>query len=344
MKTLSSIFAASAIVLASLSVEAQDKPIKNRLDPEDYDYVLADGVTAKEVTYYSEGVACWAKIFYPKGYTEADRRPGIVLGHGWTGTHASLEQYANFFAHKGMIAMAIDYRGWGNSNGFISLAESVKSDDQKRRIQATADVTVKRTRLLPLKQVEDYRNAISYIQGEPGVDRDRIGIWGSSFSGGHIVTVSAIDSRVKAAVGQIPAVSGREVSNTPRKWPPHIQKAAIERARTGKSGDFETGFSTPRMVDTETLEKTFEYHPFHYVEMVPETTAILFIGAENEELYGPTKNKNRGEAAANELKGPSKYIEIPDITHFEAYSGAAFEMGSNAAADWYLEHLGSPTK
>lgn len=341
MKLRYSVLTVVAIALVASTATAQ---IKNRLDPEDYDYTLADGVTTKEITFFSEGVACWGKLFFPKGYAETDKRPGIVLGHGWTGTHASLEQYANRFADRGMIAMAIDYRGWGNSNGFITLAEPVKSDDQKRRIQATADVTVKRTRLLPLKQVEDYRNAISFIQGEPGVDRDRIGIWGSSFSGGHIVTVSALDSRVKAAVGQVPAVSGKNVPKTPRKWPASVQKQAIERARTGTSSEFQTGFSTPRMVDSETQEKTFEYHPYHYVEMVPDTTAILFIGAENEELYGPRKNKDRGEAAAKDLRGPSKYIELPGITHFEAYSGEAFEVGSTAAADWFLDHLGPPVK
>ena len=321
------------------SAHAQDRPIKNRLDPEDYDYTLAEGVTTKDITFYSEGVACWARIFFPKGFSTEDSRPGIALGHGWTGTHASLEQYANRFANRGLVAMAFDYRGWGNSNGFITLAEPVKSDDQKRRIQATANVKIKRTRLLPMKQVEDYRNAISFLQGEPGVDPGRIGIWGSSFSGGHIVTVSALDSRVKAAVGQVPAVSGKNVPRTPRKWPESIRKQATQRARTGTSGEFQTGFSTPRMVDDETNEKTFEYHPYHYVEMVPATTAILFIGAENEELYGPTKNRDRGEAAAKALRGPSKYIEIPGVTHFEAYSGAAFEMGSTAAAEWFLEHL-----
>ncbi len=333
-----------ALSLISSAALAQREGIKNRLDPEDYDYVLGEGITTKEITFYSEGVACWAKIFFPKGFSTTEKRPGIILGHGWTGTHASLEQYANRFAVRGMVAMAIDYRGWGNSNGFITLAEPVKSDDQKRRIQATADITVKRTRLLPMKQVEDYRNAISFLQGEPGVDPDRIGIWGSSFSGGHIVTVSALDSRVKAAVGQVPAVSGKNIPRTPRLWPESIQRQAIQRARTGKGPEFETGFSTPRMVDSETSEKTFEYHPYHYVEMVPETTAILFIGAENEELYGPRKNKDRGEAAAKDLKGPSKYIELPGVTHFEAYSGEAFEMASTAAADWFIEHLGEVQK
>lgn len=331
-----------AAFLVSLGVNAQEKKIKSVLLPEDYDYVLADGVTTKEITYYSEGVACWGRVFFPKGFKESDSRPGIVLAQGWTGTHASIEQYANKFASVGLVAMAIDYRGWGKSNGYITLAEPVKSDDQKRRLQTTADVNVKRTRLLPMKQVEDYRNAISFLQGEPGVDSDRIGVWGSSFSGGHIVVVSALDSRVKAAVGQVPAVSGKNVPREPRLWPARIQQQAIERARTGKSGEYKTGFSTPRMVDTETNEKTFEYHPYHYVEMVPETTAVLFIGAELEELYGPRRNKDRGEAAAKDLKGPSNYIELKGVTHFEAYSNEAFETGSGAAADWFLEHLGKP--
>ena len=60
------------ICLSSFAVTAQSQEIKNRLDPEDYDYVLADGVSTKEITFYSEGVACWAKIFFPKGFAAAD--------------------------------------------------------------------------------------------------------------------------------------------------------------------------------------------------------------------------------------------------------------------------------
>ena len=130
MRTIAVIAYTLALAVVAGSASAQ---IKNRLDPEDYDYILADGVTTKEITYYSEGVACWGKIFFPKGFAESDSRPGIVLAHGWTGTHASLEQYANKFADSGLIAMAIDYRGWGNSNGFITLVESVKTDDQKHQ-------------------------------------------------------------------------------------------------------------------------------------------------------------------------------------------------------------------
>lgn len=315
--------------------------IKRGLVPSDYAYELSPGVKTREVEFYSDGVACWGKVFYPRGFTPEGQWPGVVLAHGWTGTHPSLEQYAARFADRGLVAMVIDYRGWGNSDGFVTLQEDLPNDDGKRISDVTAKVRIKRTRLLPMKQVEDYRNAISYLQGEPGVDRDRIGIWGSSYSGGHIVTVSALDARVKAAVGQVPAVSGKNVPRTPRPLSDALLEDAIARARTGQGGEFETGFSTPRMVDVETRQASSEYHPFHYVERVPETTAILFIGAGEEELYGPRKNLDRGVAAAQELKGPSKYMEVPGVTHFEIYVGEAFEQSANAAADWFLEHLGS---
>jgi dienelactone hydrolase len=326
-----------ATVLMGAPAEAQE--IKNSLTPEDWAYTLADGVTTKEVKWYSEGIQCWAKIFQPKGFSENSNLPAIVLGHGWTGTHSSMEKYGARFAEHGLVAMVIDYRGWGNSGGFISPAQDIRTDDMVRHTTLTATVRIKRTRLLPMKQVEDYRNAISYIQGEPGVDPDHIGIWGSSYSGGHVVTVAALDARVKVAVGQVPAISGKNTPMTPQPIRKALLEDAIKRARTGKGGEFKTGFSTPRMVDLETQLEASQYHPYHYLYRVPETTALLFIGAENEELYGPEKNKNRGEAAANEHPGPSKYLELRGITHFEMYIDEAFERGSNAAVAWYLAYL-----
>ena len=80
----------------------------------------------------------------------------------------------NAFAGAGFVAMIIDYRGWGNSDGFVSMEDRVKTTDDTRFTEATTRVKITRTRLLPIEQVEDIRNAISYIQGEPGVDPDRI--------------------------------------------------------------------------------------------------------------------------------------------------------------------------
>ena len=159
-------------VLALCALAQQQKP-KTGLFPEDWKYTLAPGVTSKEVVYYSDGIACYAKLFYPKGFSTEGKTPGVVLGQGWAGTHFSIEKYGARFAEKGLVAMVIDYRGWGESDGFPTVLGGVgrvggdQHKDDKRYTEMKADVVIKRTRLLPMKQVEDYRNAISYLQGEP---------------------------------------------------------------------------------------------------------------------------------------------------------------------------------
>ena len=335
-------------LFVSLAVASgQDKKIKTGLTKEDWAYKLADGVTSKEVTYYSDGVACYAKIFFPKGFAAAGKTPGIVLGQGWAGTHFSIEKYAARFAERGLVAMAIDYRGWGSSDGFLSQAQGTVSKgdveptrDDKRITNIKADIILKRTRLIPMKQVEDYRNAISYLQGEAGVDPERIGVWGSSFAGGNVIVTAALDSRVKAVVGQVPAISGKDSAVGPVPLRGRLLEDAIKRARTGQGGEFETGFSARRMVDVETNQMIAEYRPFQYLKAVGDRP-VLLIPAEKDELIN---NRANAYAAMEVLTGPKKLIEVPGITHFEMYINEAFEISSNAAANWFREHLGLETK
>jgi len=336
-------------LVASLAVTsaAQEKKPKTGLTPEDWAYKLAEGVTSREVTYYSDGVGCYAKVFFPKGFSASGKTPGVVLGQGWAGTHFSIEKYGARFAARGLVAMVIDYRGWGSSDGFISPAQATVSQgdaeptrDDKRYTNTKADVVLKRTRLIPMKQVEDYRNAISYLQGEAGVDPDRIGIWGSSFAGGNVIVTAALDSRVKAVVGQVPAISGKDSPVGPVPLRGRALEDAIKRARTGQGGEFETGFSTRRMIDLETNQMVAEYRPFQYLKAVGDRP-VLLIPAEKDELIN---NKTNAYAALEALTGPKKLIEVPGITHFEMYINEAFEISSNAAANWFREHLGLDPK
>jgi uncharacterized protein len=331
------------LACAGITATAQDKKIKTGLTKEDWAYKLAEGVTTKEVTYYSDGVACYAKLFFPKGFAATGKTPGVVLGQGWAGTHFSIDKYGARFAERGLVAMSIDYRGWGSSDGFISQAQGTVSKgdpepirDDKRYTNTKADVVVKRTRLIPLKQVEDYRNAISYLQGEPGVDPDRIGVWGSSFAGGNVIVTAALDSRVKAVVGQVPAISGKDSPVAPVPLRGRALEDAIKRARTGQGAEFETGFSTRRMIDIETNQMIAEYRPFQYLKAVGDRP-VLLIPAEKDELIN---NRANSYAALEVLTGPKKLIEVPGVTHFEIYVNEAFEISSNAAAAWFREHLG----
>lgn len=326
-----------------------EKKIKSGLTPEDWKYTMPEGVTAREVTYYSDGLGCYAKIFFPREFSAGGKTPGVVLGQGWAGTHFSIEKYGARFAERGLVAMVIDYRGWGSSDSFISQAQASvgKADpakfgerDDKRITSSKADVVLKRTRLIPMKQVEDYRNAISYLQGEPGVDPERIGIWGSSFAGGNVIVTAALDSRVKAIAAQVPSIAGKNSPAGPVPLRGRALEDAIKRARTGQGAEFETGFSIRRMVDLETNQMVAEYRPFHYLQGVGERPVLLIV-AEKEELIN---NRDNAYAALDVLRGAKKLIEIPKITHFEIYINEAFDVSSNAAANWFREHLGLEPK
>jgi uncharacterized protein len=327
--------------VATFAGAASAQEIKRGLTPEDWAYEMAPGVTSRDVTYYSDGTAAFAKIFLPPNFSPNGSYPAIVLAQGWAGSHHSIAKYAARFAAHGLVAMAIDYRGWGNSEGFVSLVnrlpppEGLTYLDDVRFTRTNAEVVVKRTRLLPMKQVEDIRNAISFIQGEPGIDPDRIGLWGSSYAGGHAISVGALDTRVKVISVQIPSIAGKSMPEGPLGLEGDLLQDAILRARTGQGQEFETGYSIPRMVDIETNEAARDYRPFHSLRHIG-ARPVQFIVAEREELFD---NREHAYSAVEVLTGPKRLISVPGTTHFEMYINEPFEISSAAAVEWFLEHL-----
>jgi dienelactone hydrolase len=347
VRTFGKILGGFAVLLlwCAVSADAADGRIKSGLEPADIVYTLAEGVTVREVTYYSDDVACYAKLFFPKGFTSTGGAPGVVLAHGWAGTHESIEKYGARFAEKGLVAMVIDYRSWGKSNGFTTLANKSlqarsRNSDAQRYTRGEFQIETKRTRLVPMKQVEDIRNAISYLQGEPGVDGDRIGVWGSSFAGGNVIVAAAMDARVKAIATQAPSIAGKGTRAEPFHLQGRMLDDAIRRACIGQGAQIETDYIERRMIDYETKQLVAEFRPFHQLQHIGDRP-VLFILSENEELLD---NKEHGLAAADVLTGPKKVIQIPNTTHFDLYVGQAFEISANAAADWFKQYLGAPAR
>ncbi len=93
-----------------------------------------------------------------------------------------LEPFARRFAQAGIAALVFDYRYLGASGG-----------EPRQRIH-------------PRDQIEDYRSALTWLSLQPEIDADRLGVWGTSFSGGHVLHVAAHDPRVKAVVSQVGAM------------------------------------------------------------------------------------------------------------------------------------------
>jgi dienelactone hydrolase len=305
----------------------------------DWRYELPAGVTVRQVTFWSDETACHARLFLPPGFHGEGSWPAVVLGHGYNAISIAIEKYGARFAERGLVAMVIDYRGYGFSDGWVSLREpDATNGDEPRESTRAARVEILRTRLLAQKQAEDYRAAVSFLQGEPGVDRERIGIWGSSHAGGVVLTVAGQDARVKAVVSQVAGAGGRNATG-PVPLEGELLEDAIARARTGRGGEMEAGFSFRGLVDVETRWAGREHRPWHALARIPETTAVLFLPAEKEELGDPRGPGGPFEAA-KVLRGPTEVFEIPSITHFQVYSGPAFEVSSGAAVAWFRRHLG----
>ena len=110
------------------------------------------------------------------------------MSHGWSALkEMSLDAFATHFTtHLPIAALVYDNRNFGASDG------------QPRQ------------EIIPATQISDMQDAITYVQGREDVDREKVGIWGSSYSGGHVLQVTAVDRRVKVVVSQAPLVSGWE--------------------------------------------------------------------------------------------------------------------------------------
>ena len=311
-----------AMIALPLTAFAQARPV-----------ALPDGVTAKEVKFFSEGVQCTGRIFLPKGFTADGKASAVVLAPGWGDTAATIEKYAARFAGRGLVAMAIDYRGWGRSGGFLYLADPVRWDDRLRFSQHTAKVRIRRKRLNPEAQTLDIRNAISFLQGEPGIERARIGVWGTDEAGGHAIVVAATDVRVKAAVAQVPVVDGKDVPRKAFAPSPEQQAAMVKLARSGTAPA--TLAAAAAMNDQEARLALAEYHPFWYADAVPVTTAALFVVAEKDLKVN---NDANAVAASTLIKWPSGVTVVPGAGHALATPGA-FDAAVDAAAAWCQKYL-----
>ncbi|MDE0738534.1 MAG: alpha/beta fold hydrolase [Planctomycetota bacterium] len=274
----------------------------------------------------SEGVRLGAEVFSLKANTEK-KLPTIVMCHGWGGTARALRSDAVVFARAGYLVVTFDYRGWGASDGRIIRIGEKSKDGSARAVKELREVVD------PIEQTTDLLNAIHWVQEEKQCDRERIGLWGSSFSGGHVVYAAARDPRVKATVSQVPAFDGRWAINSSRMRKT-TYGGATQRAR-GKAGYPEPGeASIGKLKGAPILEKIGRYAPVEDAARL-KGCAALFILAENEELFD---NKEHGILAHSKAKGPKKLVIVPEIKHYGIYREAK-KQAQGLAIAWYDEHL-----
>src|SRR5262244_2692141 len=152
-------------------------------------------------------------------------------------------------------------------------------------------------------------------KGEPAVDKQRIGLRGSSYSGGHVFYVAARDSRVKAIVSQVGAFDSRWVVTGATE-----SKITYDEATRRARG--ELGYPEPRakvignLIGAPIRDKLLHYAPVEEASKVKDCAA-LFIVAEKEELFD---NKDNAKLAYDRMPGTKKkYVSVPNIKHYGIY-------------------------
>jgi dienelactone hydrolase len=310
--------------------------------PEDWNYRLAPGVTTKQVSFYVDGgTRLQGKIFYPKDYDPSRSYPGVVAAHGINALAIGIEKYAAKFAERGFVAMAFDYQSYGFSDSGadeLLLLEPDTSTDANAVTVVRKPVRIKRTNLNNVQEVKAFRAAVSFLQGEPGVDPDRIGSWSSSNGGTVSSALVGTDGRVKASVIHVMGTAPSPL----RAF--DLNGAALEdaivRVTTGQGSETEAGFSFQTNVDAWYRSRSRDIQAGAMLERVRPSTAVLFLPAEKDELIGGNRSALAGSAFLTERGVPSQVITFPGLTHFQPYSGTGFEVGSSLAADWFAKFLG----
>lgn len=328
---------------AAFATQASDpKWQRSATIPEDWDYALPDGVTTKQVSFYVDGgTRLQGKVFYPKGFDLKASYPGVVVAHGINALAIGIEKYAASFAGRGIVAMAFDYQSYGFSDSgadeLMLLAPDTSMDASAVTIKRLP-VRIKRTNLNNVEEVKAFRSAISFMQGEPGVDPDRIGSWSSSNGGTVSSALAGTDARVKAVVihvmGTAPAplraydLNGEALDD------------AIVRVTTGQGAETQAGFSFQTNVDNWYRSRSRDIQAGAMLERVRPGTAVLFLPAEKDELIGGNRSAIAGSKYLTERGVTSQVITFPGLMHFQPYSGKGFEVGSGLAADWFTKFLG----
>lgn len=282
-----------------------------------------------------DDLGCW--LYTPSG---PGPHPAITMAHGFGGTkYHGLDRIAQRIAEAGFVVCLHDHRGFGDSTG-----------------EPRHDID-------PYQQMEDWRRVISHLQSLSEVDADRIGMWGTSYAGGHALVLTATDRRIRAVYAQVPTVSGSESGR--RRVPPHLIRsledefATDERAQAGGAAPREQLFvsadlderasyrsadaiafylqDVPEGVWTNTVtiqsnRRARSYDPGHWIDQISPTPMLMVVAT--GDTVAPT---DLALAAYERALEPKQLLLVPG-GHFDPYL-TGFETTSAAAVEFFTRVL-----
>ena len=273
---------------------------------------MQHAVKQSKISFRSGDATCVGYIFQPADISE--KIPCVVLGHGFTGTQDRLKGSAEYFASRGMVALTFDYRNFGESEGMPRQVVSIKD------------------------QLEDFRSAIAFVRGLDFVNPDKIGIWGSSLGGGHVISVAAEDPKVAVVVAQVPfngfpkKVEGRSKESTNALLKVMIKdkirgmfgRPPIYIKAVGGPGELAVMASNEAQKTIEAMQSDtwqnkvapralldmMKYKPGKVAAKI-KAPVLICVGEFDKETQGPTQQEL--------AEGPRAVIKTYPVAHFDFY-------------------------
>lgn len=290
-------------------------------------------------------------LYRPPRVSTDDVTTGVVMAHGFSAVkEMRLDRYAEVFAAAGMTVLVYDHRNFGASDG-----------EPRHEIN-------------PWAQARDYQAAITWLAAHGGVDGTRIGIWGSSFSGGEALVVGACDRRVRAVVANVPfaglpGVDYGDADEVTTRFE-RLRDALADVSGEGPADRRDTPFGPMAVVcepgdDRPAFlpqDESSEYFlPFGPAGAEPTTwrNDVTVVSLLSDPLWDPgvaaahvaptpllmvvaTDDRLADTAiavAAAERAGPTCRLELLEGHHFIAYEGEGFDRSSTAAVEHFVANL-----
>ena len=287
----------------------------------------------RDVSFPSAGQTCAAWHLSGEGDELAGERgrPCVVMAHGVGGTKdAGLLPFAEAFTEAGLEVLLFDYRCFGESSG------------EPRQFG------------WPPRHREDYRAAVAFARGLDGVDPERIVLWGSAWSGGHVVYVAADDPRIAAVIAQTPDLDGiralveiakyagpmhlvrvtmaglKDLANAARGRPPHLIPLAGDPGTVAamSSEEARPGYEAiagPTWRNEVTARAALYEGQNRAITKMDQLVCPILIQVAERDSVAPAA---ASRAAAWEAKGRAEVREYP-CAHFDIYG----EWRERASAD-----------
>lgn len=299
-----------------------------------------DGLVKEDIVYYSDGLKIAAHLYRPIDWKNSDPpRPAIICLSGYSGRkNIATIDMPQRLSREGFFTLAPDYRGYGDSEGAPG-------------------------RHRPLEQAQDTYDGVTYLETVPGVDEDRIGVYGSSFGGANAVWAAAFDERLKVVVSSVGVHDGErwlKSVRTPYDWfrfRDMVRTEARKRVITGekttiKRDDIyppdpdldkpkwkkeEQGSEEVTELDLESVEACFRYKADWVVDRI-SPRPVLFIYAEYDIMSPPEETTKTYERCGE----PKKLLKLPKARHNHVYefsNSEHFQTAARETASWFKHYL-----